>query len=768
MEKDYLRVNVAAVSTNQHALDFTENKRRIFRSIEMCKSIGVAYRAGGELEVSGYSCDDHFKELDTIYHCWEVVNDLLQTDLTENIIVEMNMPVIHKSVCYNSKVLLLNRRVVFIRPKAENADEGNYRESRYFVPYVPYEKGKLDEFMLPHIIESQTGQRTCPFGLGIVQCLDSAFGLSFSRISLKAGQGRLAYLNNADFVVGSTAVHFTAGYKKRNIETIQSETFKNGGAYIFANLLGCDGNNTYFTGGNNIIQNGNVLSTGKYHTLNEIEITQGVLNLQKIRLQRQRFTGGQRMMLEQEILPVIHLEHHLCTPGIKYSKPFEPVFDSNQQQYAEVASSYLWDYLRKSNAGGFFLPVDGGLNSSATTLVIYYLCLKIYREVNLRNADVLKSLRKIIREPEYMPTSAEEICGKLLKTAYIGTEAKGSPTRQSSLGLGAKTGASHLDTDFSGIFEAFTSWMKENLPKMPRSKAEGGTNQEDAVFTNLKGRLRMTLSYLLAQLIPTQGGNKTGFLLMIGNYNVDESLLGFTTKYDTSSGDVNPLGTLNTSEIIRITEWFRSNLKWNEIEDVIQSHSQFVPPVNGHEDEDKDLQLTWQQVEVLNKFRNERLCGPFSMFDNLNEFWPEIDLDLLHDTVKKFFTIYANNRHKTVIQTPALYMSNHSCDANKYDYRPYLYNGFEYQFHKMDKLKEQIQMSNVTKQHKSMNLRHAFVGQIDGGGSKLNKSSGGASILTGDDVLREHHVPGPFEFTNNNQKAGDGKTHTPEPEPNFS
>ena len=59
MEKDYLRVNVAAVSTNQHALDFTENKRRIFRSIEMCKSIGVAYRAGGELEVSGYSCDDH-------------------------------------------------------------------------------------------------------------------------------------------------------------------------------------------------------------------------------------------------------------------------------------------------------------------------------------------------------------------------------------------------------------------------------------------------------------------------------------------------------------------------------------------------------------------------------------------------------------------------------------------------------------------------------------------------------------------------------------
>lgn len=764
MEKDYLRVNVAAVSTNQHALDFTENKRRIFRSIEMCKSIGVAYRAGGELEVSGYSCDDHFKELDTIYHCWEVVNDLLQTDLTENIIVEMNMPVIHKSVCYNSKVLVLNRRIIFIRPKAENADEGNYRESRYFVPYIPHEKGVLEEFMLPLIIESQTGQRTCPFGLGLIQCLDTSFGLSFSRISLKAGQGRLAYLNNADFVVGSTAVHFTAGYKKRNIETIQAETFKNGGAYIFANLLGCDGNNTYFAGGNNIIQNGNVLGTGKYHTLNDIEICQGVLNLQKIRLQRQRFTGGQRMMLEQDILPTVQLEHNMCTPGIKYSKPYEPTYDSAQQQYAEVASSYMWDYLRKSQAGGFFLPVSGDINSSLTTLLIYYLCLKVYKEINLRNEGVLVQLRAIVKDAAYLPKSAEEICGKILKTAYIGTDEKGSAARKTATALAARTGATHLDTDFCGIFGAFTSWMKENLPNVPRAKADGGSINEDVILQNLKGRLQMTLSYLLAQLIPTQNG-MGGFLLMIGNYNCDQSLLGFTTKYDTSSGDVNPIGSLNTAEISRIMGWFREGLKWEEIVEVLANHSEFVPPVYGHEDEDNDLQLTWQQVEVLNKFRNERLCGPFSMFDNLNEFWPEIDLDLLHETVKKFFTIYSQNRHKTVIQTPALYMSNHSVDANKFDYRPYLYAGFDYQFHKMDKLKEHIQMSNITKQNKSMNVRHAFVGGVDGQ-TKTKRMTSTIGSALGEEP-RERHIPEAFEFVANQQKLGDGKTHTPDPEPSF-
>ena len=63
MEKDNYRINIGSCSLNQHALDFEGNKARLFRSIEMCKEIGCTYRAGGELELPGYSCDDHFKEL---------------------------------------------------------------------------------------------------------------------------------------------------------------------------------------------------------------------------------------------------------------------------------------------------------------------------------------------------------------------------------------------------------------------------------------------------------------------------------------------------------------------------------------------------------------------------------------------------------------------------------------------------------------------------------------------------------------------------------
>lgn len=68
-----------AVSTlNQWALDFDGNKERIFESILEAIDAGAAFRTGPELEICGYSCEDHFYESDTFLHSWEVLADLLK------------------------------------------------------------------------------------------------------------------------------------------------------------------------------------------------------------------------------------------------------------------------------------------------------------------------------------------------------------------------------------------------------------------------------------------------------------------------------------------------------------------------------------------------------------------------------------------------------------------------------------------------------------------------------------------------------------------
>lgn len=42
----------------------------------------------------------------------------------------------HRNVRYNCRVIFLNRKILLIRPKMALANEGNYRELRWFTPWT--------------------------------------------------------------------------------------------------------------------------------------------------------------------------------------------------------------------------------------------------------------------------------------------------------------------------------------------------------------------------------------------------------------------------------------------------------------------------------------------------------------------------------------------------------------------------------------------------------------------------------------------------------
>ena len=121
------KVTVAVSTLNQWALDFEGNLERILASVEMAKAAGASLRAGPELEVPGYSCQDHFYEGDTFLHSWEALAVLLKHPLCQDIVVCVGMPVMHKNVAYNCQVAFFNKTVLLIRPKRILCDDGNYR-----------------------------------------------------------------------------------------------------------------------------------------------------------------------------------------------------------------------------------------------------------------------------------------------------------------------------------------------------------------------------------------------------------------------------------------------------------------------------------------------------------------------------------------------------------------------------------------------------------------------------------------------------------------
>ena len=110
-------------------------------------------------------------------HSWEVLANILSSDKTADILCDIGMyvpplpfsrwvknnahrPVMHKNVIYNCRVIVHNRQILLIRPKMWLANDGNYRELRYFTPWQKHRQ--WEDHYLPRIVQAVTGQVRAP------------------------------------------------------------------------------------------------------------------------------------------------------------------------------------------------------------------------------------------------------------------------------------------------------------------------------------------------------------------------------------------------------------------------------------------------------------------------------------------------------------------------------------------------------------------------------------------------------------------------------
>lgn len=223
-------VKLATCNLNQWSMDFDLNLRNIELSIRQAKAMGCRFRTGPELEVCGYGCEDHFFEEDTQHHCWESIAHILSTDLTDDMLCDIGMPVLHKGVRYNCRLFLLNRQIVLIRPKLFLANDGNYRESRWFTPWT---RRDLDTHTLPRAIRSLTGQHSCPIGNGILECEDTSIASETCEelFTPQAPHIDLS-LNGVEIIANGSGSHHSLRKLEIRLALIRNATSKAGGAYL--------------------------------------------------------------------------------------------------------------------------------------------------------------------------------------------------------------------------------------------------------------------------------------------------------------------------------------------------------------------------------------------------------------------------------------------------------------------------------------------------------------------------------------------------------
>jgi NAD+ synthase (glutamine-hydrolysing) len=448
----------------------------------------------------------------------------MKSDEAQNILVDIGMPVVHKDVKYNCRVFFYNKKILLIRPKLHLANDGNYREARWFTPWTKYRT--LEEHYLPRMIREITEQTTVPFGDGVIATNDTVIGTELCEELFTPNSPHISMsLDGVEIFTNSSCSHHELRKLNKRLDLIKGATQKCGGVYLYANQQGCDGERLYYDGSSLIAINGDVIAQGSQFSLNDVEVITSTIDIEDVRSYR----GGSHSRCVQAAnspsYPRCYVDFCLSSDGpitsyynLKPNKPIEVNIHSAEEEISLGPACWLWDYLRRSKSGGFFLPLSGGIDSCSTALIVYSMCNLVVEAAKNNNLQVIKDARTIIGEPDsdYIPTDPREFSNRIFHTCYMRTENSGEETRTRAKDLADKIGSYHLDVCIDTIVSAFLSLFLMITGKTPKFKVFGGSFTENQALQNIQARIRMVLAYMLAQLLLWCRG-KPGSLLVLGS-----------------------------------------------------------------------------------------------------------------------------------------------------------------------------------------------------------------------------------------------------------
>lgn len=782
-------ITVATCTLNQWALDFDGNAERIAKSCILAKNAGATYRLGPELEISGYGCEDHFLEADTFAHCWESLVELLTVrKVTENLLCDFGMPVLFHGIRYNCRILCYNGKILLVRPKTSMADDGNYRESRYFTAYIPPSSsgsGGQEQLLLPPFVQEALGQRRVPFGLRSIQTNDGVMIGCESCEELwtpKATHIELA-LTGVEIMGNGSGSHHELRKLSQRLELMVSATRKCGGVYLYSNQRGCDGGRCYYDGGAIIVCNGQVLAQAKQFALHDVEVITATVDLDDVRSYRASIpsfgiqavrqhtatsasaaNGGSSLIVDCPELHLLDPSATLTLPASHAKRGFQvggdaknknnPMMDeglssilnihSPQEECCLGPACWLWDYLRRSGASGFLLPLSGGADSSSVATIVSAMCHLAY-QAGIVDGDeqVLADIRKICRisndkedddDSKKMPDSPQALANHLFHTVFMGTKHSSEATTSRASRLGGAIGSYHLTVPIDQMVSAMLAVFTLTTGKTPQFEQNGGSMTEDLALQNIQARLRMVTAYLFAQLLPWCRG-KGGFLLVLGSANVDEGLRGYMTKYDCSSADLNPIGAISKTDLKRMLQWASVEYEMPVLQEIAgapptaelrpqQQQQQQEGGIEGEPEEmaehsqldEEEMGMTYDELSWFGKLRKLSRCGPVSMYRKLVVLWGQTTKYALSPTtvaekVQRFFYYYSVNRHKMCTLTPSYHAEGYSPDDNRFDLRPFLYNTkWPRQFRIMKEMAAKDEQRQTEPMSKKAKVEHTATG----------------------------------------------------------
>ncbi|CAD5118597.1 DgyrCDS7283 [Dimorphilus gyrociliatus] len=596
----------------------------------------------------------------------------------------------HKNVAYNCRVYFLNKKLLLIRPKLRLCNDGNYREGRWFTPWMKFRQ--VEDFHLPRLIRDITGQSLISIGDAVISTIDTCIGSEICEEMWHTASSHIEMgLDGVEIFTNSSGSHHQLRKAYIRVDLINSATSKGGGIYMFSNHQGCDGERVYYDGCSMISINGHTVAQGSQFSLDDVQVLTATLDLEDVRSYRNTMRSRNEAAACASPYPRIICDFScssddLCLPSYQ---PVQWQYHLAEEEIALGPACWLWDYLRRSRQGGYFLPLSGGIDSSSTAAIVGSMCHLVCDAVKRGNERVIADSRNIVGDSNYIPTDPKELCNRIFTTCYMGSDQSSKDTKKRASALAAELGSYHLEINIETAVKAVIGIFTTAFSLIPKFRAYGGSDRENLALQNIQARLRMVLAYLFAQLSLWARG-KPGGLLVLGSANVDECLRGYMTKYDCSSADINPIGGISKTDLKSFIRYCVDHFKWTSLNSIYAAPptAELEPLKDGElsQTDEQDMGMTYDELSIYGKLRKQAMCGPYSMFCKLYGLWSDKFSHIQIGTkVKYFFRCYAINRHKMTVATPSYHAESYSPDDNRFDQRPFLYPAdFTWQFRAID------------------------------------------------------------------------------------
>ena len=624
---------LATCQLNQWVLDYDGNRDRIIEAIKTAKAADATLLLTPELCIPAYGLLDHWLENDVYANSWDIAAEIISHPDCQGIIIDLGLPVQHRGCSYNARLIALDSEVLAIRPKLDLCNDGNFREMRYFSPWP---RGRVEDYHLPDVIKSlPRGQKKCRIGEVAFETEDGSFASETCEELWTPDSPHSKYsLAGIEIVLNSSGSHHELRKLDTRINLIKEATAKTGGVYMYSNQRGCDGDRLYYDGCAMIMNSGHILAQGSQFSLNDVEVLTAMVDLDEIWPYRTSRSRGMQAnnptvhQLERIAVPFRLCKSALPNPHIKITQPVEPRYHLPEEEIALGPACWLWDYLRRSRASGYLVPLSGGIDSCATATIVYSMCRLVISECRAGNKVVMSDAARLYhcREEDLAGIHPEQLCRGIFATVFMGMKAQSSgDTRRRAKELAQAIGSHHIDTNIDSMVAALHGVVVETLGFEPKFKVHGGSATENLALQNFQSRSRMVLAHALGQLIPHSRGG-TGGLLVLGSANVDECLRGYLTKYDCSSADINPIGGISKTDLKRFIAWAEKNFHLPILKEFLDATptAELEPITESYVQSDEvDMGFTYDELSVLGRLRKTYKLGMVGMWERLVGEWGE-------------------------------------------------------------------------------------------------------------------------------------------------